>query len=248
MFRIRITAALAFALCTGAAQAQVNFDCVAPNAPALVNPVVLGNGTAGSVSTAALQSALNAGGPIRLNIGTSTLSVTSELRITRATILDAGGATLSGANARRVLRVDNPDNLTYTFNLLNATIANGSTPSGSGAGLWKPSGGPWQAVTIRIFNARFVDNTAIVTAQDDGGGGIYAIGAQELSLVDVDMVNNSGANGGAVYSLGSKRINLFDSVLSGNRATGTGGNPGNGGNAGAIGIDGADRFVNLCRT
>jgi len=37
-------------------------------------------------------------------------------------------------------------------------------------------------------------------------------------------------------------------VLSGNRATGTGGNPGNGGNAGAIGIDGADRFVNLCRT
>ncbi|MBL0222660.1 MAG: hypothetical protein IPQ17_07980 [Xanthomonadales bacterium] len=248
MFRIRITAALAFALCTGAAQAQVNFDCVAPNAPALVNPVVLGNGTAGSVSTAALQSALNAGGPIRLNIGTSTLSVTSELRITRATILDAGGATLSGANARRVLRIDNPDNLTYTFNLLNATIANGSTPSGSGAGLWKPSGGPWQAVTIRIFNARFVDNTAIVTAQDDGGGGIYAIGAQELSLVDVDMVNNSGANGGAVYSLGSKRINLFDSVLSGNRATGTGGNPGNGGNAGAIGIDGADRFVNLCRT
>ena len=248
MSRIHVIAAIAFALGATATHAQPVFDCIAPDAPTLVNPVVLGNGSAGSVSTAALQTALNAGGAIRLNIGTSTLSVTSELRVTRATILDAGGATLSGANARRVLRVDNPDNLTYTFDLLNATIANGATPTGSGAGLWKPTGGPWQAVTIRVFHSRFVDNTAIATAQDDGGGGIYVVGARELSLVDVDLVDNRGANGGALYSLGSKRIDLFDSVLSGNRATGTGGNPGNGGNAGAIGIDGADRYVNLCRT
>jgi len=212
-----------------------------------VNPVVLGNGSAGSVSTAAVQAALDAGGSIRLNIGSSTLVVSSELRVTRATVLDAGGATLSGGNARRVLRVDNPSNLTYTFDLLNATIANGSTPSGSGAGLWKPTGGPWQAVSIRIFHSRFVNNHAIATAQDDGGGGIYAVGARELTLVGAEMTNNSGANGGAVYSLGSKTINLFDGTLTGNQATGTGGNPGNGGNAGAVGIDGADRFVNLCR-
>ena len=229
------------------AMAQPAFDCVAPTAPQLASPVVLGNGSPGSVSTATLQAALDAGGPIRLDIGASTLTVSAELRITRATQLDAGGATLSGGNARRVIRVDNPNNQNYTFDLLNATIANGSTPTGSGAGLWKPTGGPWQAVTIRIFHSNFANNHAIATAQDDGGGGIYAVGASELSLVDVMMSGNTGSNGGAIYSLGSKRVNLFDSELSANTATGTGGNPGNGGNAGAIGIDGADRYVNLCR-
>ena len=230
------------------AHAQPSFDCVAPTTPVPANPVVLGNGSPGSVTTAMLQSALDAGGAIRLAIGSSTLVVSSELRVTRATVLDAGGATLSGGNARRVLRVDNPANATYTFDLVNATIANGATPTGSGAGLWKPTGGPWQAVTIRVFHSRFTANRAIASAQDDGGGGIYVVGAQALVLVNVGMDANEGANGGAIYSLGSKRIDLFDSTLAGNRATGSGGNPGNGGNAGALGVDGADRYVNLCRT
>ncbi|MEP6880534.1 MAG: choice-of-anchor Q domain-containing protein, partial [Dokdonella sp.] len=213
----------------------------------LTTPVVLGNGSPGSVSTAALQAALDAGGAIRLNIGSSTLAIASELHVSRGTTLDAGGATLSGGNSHRVLRVDNSSNLTYTFDLLNATIANGSTPTGSGAGLWKPTGGPWQAVTIRIFNSRFSNNHAIGSAQDDGGGAIYAVGASELSVVRTLVDGNSGANGGAIYSLGSKRINLYESEFSENTATGTGGNPGNGGNAGAIGVDGADRFLNVCR-
>lgn len=240
--------ALLAAVHASQAIAQSAFDCIAPATPTLSSPVVLGDGSAGSVTTPMLQAALDAGGAIRLDIGTSTLVVASELRVTRATVLDAGGATLSGGSARRVLRVDNPANLTYTFDLLNATIANGSTPTGSGGGLWKPSGGPWQAVTIRVFHSRFTGNRAIASAQDDGGGGIYVVGAQALVLVDVAMDANEGANGGAVYSLGSKRVDLFDSTLAGNRATGSGGNPGNGGNAGAIGVDGADRSVNLCRT
>ncbi len=230
-----------------AANAQAVFDCATPATPTLTNPVVLGNGSADSVSTAALQSALDAGGEIRLNIGASTLVVASELHVSRATTLDAGGATLSGGNARRVLRVDNPANLTYTFDLLNATVANGSTPTGSGAGLWKPTGGPWQAVRIRIFNSRFSNNHAITSAQDDGGGAIYVVGASELSMVNTLLDGNRGANGGAMYSLGSKRVALYDSEFSDNTATGTGGNPGNGGNAGAIGVDGADRFLNVCR-
>ncbi len=241
---VHVFALIALPIC---ANAQPVFNCVAPAVPALSNPVVLGNGNAGSVSTSVLQSALDAGGSIRLDIGASTLSVASELHISRATRLDAGGATLSGGNARRVFRVDNPNNQIYAFELINATVANGSTPSGSGAGLWKPSGGPWQAVAIRIFNSHFTGNHAITTAQDDGGGGIYAVGASELVLVNTTLNANTGANGGAIYSLGSRRVDLFDSVLSGNAATGTGGNPGNGGNAGAIGIDGANRDVNLCR-
>lgn len=241
--------ALAFLSLPAIVAAQSVFDCVAPAAPPLTAPVVLGNGSAGSVTTASLQAALDSGGPIRLNIGTSTLVVTAELRITRETVLDANGATLSGGNARRVLRVGNPNNIaSYTFSLLNATITGGSTPGASGAGLYKPSEGPWQAVTLRIHNSRFTANTAVQSEQDGGGGAIYVIGAQEIAIIGSTLDGNRGSNGGALYSLGSRRVNLFDSTLSGNVATGSGGNPGNGGNGGALGVDGENRFVNLCRT
>ncbi len=231
----------------GTALAQPGFDCSTPSLPVSANWTVLGNGSPGSVSTAQLQAALDAGGAIRLNIGNATLTLTQELRITRGTLLDAAGATLSGGGARRVLRVDNPHNLTYSFDLLNAIIRGGSTPGGSGAGLFKPSGGPWQAVTIRLFDSRFTGNHAIQVAQDDGGGAIYAIGAAELALIRTRIDDNSGANGGGVYSLGSRLVNLFDSEIGNNRATGSGGNPGNGGNGGGIGVDGAQRHINLCR-
>ncbi len=241
-------AALSALLLPQHADAQPGFDCVAPSPPQPVNWQLLGNGSAGSVTSAQLQTALNAGGAIRLNIGTSTLTVSQELMITRETVLDAAGATLSGAGARRVLRVSNPGNLSYRFTLMNATIRAGSVPGGSGAGLWKPTGGPWQAVSIRVFDSRFTDNHAIQVAQDDGGGALYVVGADDLTLVRTQIDGNSGANGGGVYSLGSRTINLFDSVLAGNSATGTGGNPGNGGNGGGLGVDGAQRNINLCRS
>ena len=234
--------------------AQAGFDCGAPPMPVLTSPVVLGNGSAGSVTTTALQNALNAGGDIRLNVGTSTVGLTQELVITRTTTLDANGATLSGGNTHRVMQVTNPDNLTYTFNLLNATVTGGNSKSAgtttsdkSGAGLWKPDGGPSQAVTIRVFNSHFTGNTAIVAAQDDGGGGAYVVGAAEFSVVNSTFDNNAGSNGGAFYSLGSKTVNVFDSTLTNNVATGSGGNPGNGGNGGAVGVDGDARDLNFCR-
>jgi len=227
--------------------AQSSFDCVAPAAPTLVAPVVLGNGSAGSATTAQLQQALDAGGPIRLNIGASTLVVNPTLTVKRASVLDLGGASLSGGDARRVIEVQNPSNLTYTFALRNGAIVHGSTPGGSGAGLYKATGGPWQAVTIQLFDMVFSNNHAVATAQDDGGGAVYVIGTAEIASVRTQFVANSGANGGALYSLGSKRVNLYDNAFVGNTATGTGGNPGNGGNGGAIGVDGDARFVNLCR-
>jgi hypothetical protein len=241
-------------LVPASAAAQVSFDCAAPSTPTLTSTVVLGNGSAGSVTTTALQNALSDGGDIQLNVGASTIALTQELIVSKATTLDANGATLSGGNTHRVLQVTNPGNTTYTFNLLNATVSGGNsvnsgttTSDKSGAGLWKPTGGPWQAVTIRIFRSRFTGNTAIVTAQDDGGGGAYVVGAAEFSVIDSTFDHNSGSNGGAFYSLGSKTVNVFDSTLNNNVATGTGGNPGNGGNGGAVGVDGDARNVNFCR-
>ncbi len=238
------------------ANAQAVFDCTAPAAPTLSNPVILGDGTSGSVTTTALQTALNNGGDIRLNVGTGVIALTQELVVSRATTLDANGATLSGGGTHRVLHVSNPNNLTYSFNLLNATISGGNSRSSgtsvsdkSGAGLWKPSiNEAWQVVTIRVFHSHFTGNTAVQTAQDDGGGGLYIVGAKEVSVIDSTFDNNDGSNGGAMYSLVSQNVNLYDSTFINNTATGTGGNPGNGGNGGAIGVDGDGRNLNVCRT
>src|SRR6185312_12178604 len=72
--------------------AQSSFDCAAPSPPTLVSPVVLGNGSAGSVTTSQLQQALDDGGPIRLNVGSSTLVVNPTLTVKRASVLDLAGA------------------------------------------------------------------------------------------------------------------------------------------------------------
>ena len=95
-------------------------------------PLVLGNGNAGSVTTAQLQQALDAGGAIRVDVGASTLVLSATLEVTRATHLDLGGARLSGGGARRVIEVRNPSNLTYEFVLRNGALVQGSTPGGSG--------------------------------------------------------------------------------------------------------------------
>ena len=144
---------------------------------------MLGNGTAGSVTSAMIQQALDAGGAIRINAGTGTIVVDATLAVTRDAILDLGGATLSGGHARRVIEVSNPSNATYTFVLQHGGVSAGSTPSGSGAGLYKATGGPWQAVTIADFRRRVQRQPCDPTAQDDGGGAIYVVGAAELAVV-----------------------------------------------------------------
>jgi len=51
------------------ASAQAQFDCTAPSPPNATQPLILGDGTPGSVTTAQLQQALDGGGAIRLNVG-----------------------------------------------------------------------------------------------------------------------------------------------------------------------------------
>jgi predicted outer membrane repeat protein len=225
-------------------------DCPAAAQPVeLVSPTVLGNGTPGSVTTAQIQAALNAGGHVTFDVGASpvTIALTAELVVSRETVIDGGGlVTLSGGGARRVLLVTNPSNLTYTLTLQNLGIADGATPSGSGAGVYKPSGGPWQAVSLVVVQCQFLDNVAIAVEQDGGGGAIYAVGMDEVIVQDSYFEGNRGSNGGAIYSLGSKTVTLVDSAFVDNRATGDGGNPGNGGNGGAVGVDGAERTVSFC--
>jgi hypothetical protein len=219
----------------------------------LVNPTVLGDGTPGSVTAADIQDALDDGGHIRLVLGPApaTVDVVTELTVTRAAVLDGGGTvTLSGRGLNRVLLVQGATQASqaYLFALQNITVADGATPLGDGAGMLAGVGGDWRAVDVRVVNVTFRDNVAVASAQDGGGGGIYAVGARSLVIAGSTFEGNRGSNGGAVYSLGTPTVTILGSLFDDNTATGTGGNPGNGGNAGAIGVDGGQRTVNICRT
>ncbi|MCB1583852.1 MAG: hypothetical protein KDI92_12370 [Xanthomonadales bacterium] len=226
-------------------------DCDETTARPLTGATVLGNGSPGSVTTAMIQNALNTGGPIRFNIGNNPtqINLTATLNVTKQAVIDGGGlVTLSGQNQRRIFLVQNPQNLSYTFTVQNISLNNGFSATESGAAIFKPSGGPWQAVSLEVINSEFNNNHAIQVEQDGGGGAIYAIGMNQVLISHSVFENIFSSNGGAFYSLGSDYIRITDSIFDGNQATGNSGNPGNGGNAGAIGVDGAERTINICRT
>lgn len=226
-------------------------DCSSTAEQPLLNATVLGNGSPGSITTAMLQNALNNGGVIVLNQGNNPtqINLTATLTVSKNTVIDGGSlVTLSGQNQRRIFLIQNPQNLTYTFTVQNLSLNNGFTATESGAAIFKPSGGPWQAVSLQVINSHFENNHAIQVEQDGGGGAIYAIGMDQVLISGSSFTSNSGSNGGAFYSLGSDVIRITDSVFDNNAATGNSGNPGNGGNAGAIGVDGAERTINICRS
>lgn len=237
--------------CFFCSHSAAQVDCQVTQPRSVAGAMVLGNGTPGSVTTGMIQNALNAGGVIRFDLGPNPVQInlTSTLSVTKQVVIDGGGlVTLSGQNQRRLFLISNPQNLFYTFTVQNLHLKNGFTSTESGAAIFKPSGGPWQAVSLEVVNAHFENNHAIQVEQDGGGGAIYAIGMNEVLISHSTFENNSGSNGGAFYSLGSDTIRITDSVFDANIATGNNGNPGNGGNAGAIGVDGAERTINICRS
>lgn len=241
-----------------AGQAPAASFCEPVAAESTAGALVLGDGTPGSVSTAQLQAALDAGGVIRLNLGAapSTLTLTQTLQASRATVLDGGGAvTLSGGGVRQIMRIVNPNPAQnaplFTVTLQNIGLRDGSTSGGRGGAIYKQHGFEFpHKVSLKLVNCRFDNNQALLdgSSQDDGGGAFYGELLQRIDIGNCVFSGNGGSNGGALYSLGSRRLNIVDSRFENNQATGTGGNPGNGGNGGAIGVDGGERLVDICRS
>ncbi|MCB1588261.1 MAG: hypothetical protein KDI56_05130 [Xanthomonadales bacterium] len=234
-----------------------SFDCSVPPTPTQSAPVVLGNGSAGSVTRAQLQTALDNGGAIRLNIANSTLLLDQPLIVTRAVHLDGSGATLSGNQLVRVMELRNPmlaNDLTVTLQNLQLVDGDARTAAGdqfarSGGAILNDHGNePWRAVRLRAFDVAFRRNHAVDVAQDGGGGAVYLLGHREFTCVRCIFDSNQGSNGGGFYGLGTQQIRFYDSLFNDNLAGGDGGNPGSGGNGGAIAVDGDTRELSLCRS
>lgn len=234
---------------------------------------VVGNGTAGSCTEAALGGALALGGKVTFACGggpaTIIVTQTIDLPSTRDTVVDGGGLiTLDGGGAVRILSFNDPDYRTshVTVTLQGITLQNGRSQGtaiptapppcsqgtgvdGGGSAIWVRNG------LLHVIDAVFAGNRAPPLGPDVGGA-IYALGSLGVVVQGSTFNDNTGSNGGAIYCLNSD-LQVVNSAFTGNKALGMGANDieaacavgggesGNGGSAAAIAIDGGSDGADL---
>jgi predicted outer membrane repeat protein len=228
---------------------------------------VIGTGTPASCTSAAVITAVAAGGISTFNCGadpvTIVMAATAKVRnnIGR-TVLDGGSKiTLSGGGVRRILYMNTCDSslgrsktdcLYQTDTQLiiqNLTLADGNSTGekteGGGGGAILVRGG-----LLKVVNSRFVRNRCDTTGPDLGGAAIritiqyhrkpnYIVGS---TFGGAQGQGGSCSNGGAISGLHAS-LAIYNSVLSHNNAIGKGANPARegtpgGGSGGAIYTDG----------
>lgn len=220
---------------------------------------VVGDGTPGSCTEAALRTAVMAGGTVRLNCGAAphTITLTSALAPSSDVTLDGGGTvTLSGGGTTRHFTIDtgNFESRSPHLWLQRLTLIDGHVTARTGDAVLEGGGGSiwYRGGRVTVIECTFSDNVAAVEGPDVAGGAIYGIGLGETTVVRSTFENNAAANGGAIGALGSG-ISITESIFRGNRATGFGANyveggvqMGQGGNGGAISMDGRGRDLTIC--
>lgn len=201
--------------------------------PAAASGDVVGDGSPGSCTEAALDEALAGGGNITFNCGGSpvTITVSSQKTIRHRTTIDGGNlVTISGGGRTRIFYNINTHRL---FTLRNITIANGAT-DGNGAGVYSD----WKA-NLTVENVKFYNNvsrhpTRAVPQNNDYGGGAIFHHSGTFIVRNSEFRGNRVINGsgGAIHNLLSN-MSVTDSVFEDNHAEW--------GYAGAIYVDGTKR-------
>lgn len=225
---------------------------------------VVGSGTPGSCTEAALDAALSGGGSVSFNCGGAhTIPLSSEKTITANTTINGGGQiTLSGGGGTRLFNVQNGATLTlqaitlrdgysssdggaiYVERLGTAVLtdafihdsvaANGGAIALNGWGSGDPGG------TLTVSGGGFSGNqstNAAISGGGNGGGALYISGGSTATVDGASFTDNRSVNGGAVHILGSN-LTVTSSTFSGNVADNSAG----GGGGGAIYVDGTKGF------
>jgi predicted outer membrane repeat protein len=184
---------------------------------------VVGNGSAAGCTSAALASALDGGGTVSFNCGSTPITIgIGEQQIKANTVINGDSrVTLSGANANRLFNVAIGKNLT----LKNIGLANGRT-TGQGAAVYAPN-----SSYITVNRCQFSNNVAAKGGQV-GGGAIYS-GNGNVSVNNSTFTGNKASIGGAILLLNSN-LSLVASTFIDNKAVNA-----TLGNGGAIYVDGA---------
>lgn len=231
----------------------------------------VGTGTPAICTSRAVVAAVARGGIITFNCGPNAVAIvlnaTAKVRNTSArVVIDGGGkVTLSGGGVRRILYMNTCDRAqvwttsrcddqpTPQLIVQNLTFANGDatgqrTDDGGGGAIFARGG------RLRVVGSRFVRNRCDPTGPDVGGAAIRALDQSRDRPVYIVNSTFGGAagqggvcsNGGALSSIGVSWV-VLNSVMTHNRAIGTGANPARagtpgGGSGGAIYTDG-NRFT-----
>jgi len=225
---------------------------------------VIGRGTAGSCTSAALVRAVAKGGVITFNCGRKpvTITMTATAKIVNTShriVIDGGGkVTLSGGGRRRILYMNTCDpkqtfttsdcweqkwpklivqNITFTR--AYSAVRQTSTSNYGGGAIFDEGG------QLKVVNSAFISNRCYKVGPDLGGAAIRALGmymAAPIYITNDTFRANSCSNGAALSGLYAN-FYVINSLMTGNKAIGFGANPAGhgtpgGGSGGAVYTDG----------
>jgi len=167
---------------------------------------VVGDGTPGSCTQAALDTALGGGGTVTFNCGgPATILMLSEMTISQdTTIRGREQITLTGGLTTRLFRVTAPAGLT----LSDITLDSGYSPTADGGAILSSG-------TLTLSN---------VTIENSKAGPAFcggALGSSGLTVITNSRFNknSAGAGGGAICT-GGAMLKIANSILSENQAAG----------------------------
>jgi hypothetical protein len=222
---------------------------------------VIGTGQPASCTSAAVVSAVAAGGIITFNCGkkpvTILMAATANVAKTeQSVVLDGGGlVTLSGGGKRRILFSDTCAGTWSTGNCIsqpypqivvqNMTFQDGfdgtqqATCTANAPQCWYGGVTGGGAIYIeggqfKAVNSSFVDNQCYGYGPDLGGGAIRVLAQYQNEPVYITGDTFTGgrcSNGGALSSI-SVQWDVINSVFTNNEATGWGANPAKSGTPG----------------
>jgi hypothetical protein len=224
---------------------------------------VVGHGTAASCTSAAVVSAVAAGGIITFDCGAKpvTITMTATAKVVNTShqvVIDGGNkVTLSGAGRNRILYMSTCDPkqkfttthcqdqqwpllVVQNITLRDAYAAAHESPT-------VPYGGGdiyAQGGQLKVVNSTLSSSRCFAAGPDVSGGGLRAFGPYPKSpvyLTGDTFANDSCSDGGAVGGLAANFV-ILNSVLIGNKAIG---HPGAGGVGGAFYSDGNSYNVTL---
>jgi len=218
---------------------------------------VIGTGTPASCTSAAVVATVKLGGIITFNCGPDSIviNMAATAKIVNNTgpeiVIDGGGkVTLSGMGQRRILYMNTCDQAQVwttshcqdqdhpRLTIQNLTFTNGNstgeTTDGGGGGAMFVRGG-----RVKVVSSRFTRNVCDATGPDVGGAALRVLSQSQGLPVYVTSSTfggsandgNTCSNGGALSSIGVSWV-VLNSVISHNRAIGTGANPARAGTPG----------------
>jgi hypothetical protein len=204
-------------------------------------PLVDMTGATSVANEADLRAALTAGGKVRMS---ANITATAPFNISKPTVLDGGGFTLSGNNTTHLLVAVRTDLTVQNITLRDARNQQPSTQHfsrQSGAAIMASGGNGTTdgaaAGSLKVIKATLINNRAeMVSNGDIRGGAIYLFNLPDATISESNFQANLAVSGGAIGGLGSS-FRVINSVFTANQGNNAGRGGGLDGTGGAISLD-----------